>query len=38
MPVWGSVFHSLSRSNPAEVQLRISNLTGYLKSIQVEAH
>ena len=33
MPVWGDLFPSVS-SSEAEVQLRISNLTGFVKSIQ----
>jgi mono/diheme cytochrome c family protein len=33
MPVWGSLFPSIS-SGQGEVQLRISNLTDYVKSIQ----
>lgn len=35
MPVWGSVFQDASRSN-GEVQMRISNLVAYVKSIQVK--
>jgi mono/diheme cytochrome c family protein len=34
MPVWGSVFQSMAKDNGAIVQMRISNLTGYIKSIQ----
>lgn len=34
MPVWGSLFSGISRGNQAEVQLRISNLTAYVQSIQ----
>ncbi|HVJ08609.1 MAG TPA: cytochrome c [Acidisarcina sp.] len=34
MPVWGPVLHSMNRSNSAEEQQRISNLTRYLKTIQ----
>lgn len=33
MPVWGALFPSVS-STQGEVQLRISNLTDYVKSIQ----
>lgn len=33
MPVWGALFPSVSRSQ-GEVQLRISNLTDYVKSLQ----
>jgi len=35
MPVWGTLFASVSGSQ-AEVQLRISNLTEYVKSIQAK--
>jgi mono/diheme cytochrome c family protein len=34
MPVWGTVFESLNRGDPGVVQLRISNLTKYIESIQ----
>lgn len=34
MPVWGPVFLRLSKSDPAQMQLRIRNLTKYLESIQ----
>jgi mono/diheme cytochrome c family protein len=37
MPVWGNLFPSISRGNPAEVQMRIANLTDYIKSLQVGA-
>lgn len=33
MPIWGDVFRSMGRSE-AEAQLRITNLTNYVKSIQ----
>ena len=36
MPVWGSVFRSLSGSHDSEVQLRISNLNRYLESLQAK--
>jgi mono/diheme cytochrome c family protein len=36
MPVWGSVFSSLARGQDGQVQMRISNLTAYIKSIQVK--
>ena len=36
MPVWGSLFPSISRGNEGEVQLRISNLTDYIRSIQAK--
>jgi hypothetical protein len=35
MPVWGALFPSVS-SSQGEVQLRISNLTDYVKSIQAK--
>lgn len=35
MPVWGALFPSVS-STQGEVQLRLSNLTDYVKSIQVQ--
>ena len=35
MPMWGSLFSSLN-TDQALVQLRISNLTDYLKSIQAK--
>ncbi len=36
MPVWGSVFQSLSHGDQGQVQLRISNLTKYIESIQAK--
>lgn len=36
MPVWGSVFQSLSHGDQGQVQLRISNLTSYIESLQVK--
>ncbi len=36
MPVWGSVFQSLSHGDQGQVQLRITNLTEYIQSIQVK--
>ena len=36
MPVWGSVFQSMARDNGASRQMRISNLTAYIKSIQAK--
>ena len=35
MPVWGTLFRDLN-SDSSMVQMRISNLTGYLKSIQAK--
>ncbi len=34
MPVWGPVFLTLGRHDPAQEQMRIHNLTTYLESIQ----
>jgi mono/diheme cytochrome c family protein len=34
MPVWGPLFASVSDSDNAKVQLRISNLSRYLKGLQ----
>lgn len=36
MPVWGSVFQEMAHGNSAEVQLRISNLTHYIASLQAK--
>jgi len=36
MPIWGPVFRSLSKDDQAVVQLRISNLTKYIESLQVK--
>lgn len=35
MPMWGDLFRSLQRSDNSSPQLRIRNLTEYLRSIQV---
>ncbi len=34
MPVWGPIFRTLGRHDPAQEQVRIRNLTTYLESIQ----
>jgi mono/diheme cytochrome c family protein len=34
MPIWGSVFQDMSRGSAGEVQMRISNLISYIKSVQ----
>ena len=34
MPVWGNVFQSMGRDNGAQVQMRVSNLTNYIRSLQ----
>ncbi len=36
MPVWGPVFSRMGRGDRAEAQLRVSNLTTYLESMQVK--
>ena len=36
MPVWGPVFNSMSKGDQGLVQLRISNLTKYIESLQVK--
>jgi len=36
MPVWGPVFSSMSKGDQAMVQMRISNLTKYIESLQVK--
>ena len=36
MPIWGPLFRAVSQRNSAVVQLRISNLTDYIKSIQAQ--
>jgi mono/diheme cytochrome c family protein len=34
MPVWGTVFQSMSHDNGASTQMRLANLTAYIKSLQ----
>ena len=34
MPIWGALFQSMNGGNQPEVQLRISNLTKYVESLQ----
>ena len=36
MPMWGSVFQSLSHGSQGEVQMRIANLTAFVQSIQAK--
>jgi len=36
MPVWGPVFLALTRMNRVEVERRISDLTEYIKSVQMK--
>ena len=37
MPIWGSLFSSLSRGNEGEVQMRVANLTKFVEGLQVAA-
>ena len=34
MPMWGTVFQSMSRDNGASVQMRVANLTAFIKGMQ----
>jgi len=34
MPVWGSVFRQMSQGHASDVQLRVSNLSKYVESLQ----
>jgi mono/diheme cytochrome c family protein len=36
MPVWGPLFHSLDKFHDADVQQRISNIVGYIGTLQVK--
>jgi mono/diheme cytochrome c family protein len=36
MPVWGPILTNMNRYNPQDKQLRISNLSRYLETIQVK--
>jgi mono/diheme cytochrome c family protein len=36
MPIWGSLFKSLGAGTNDQVQMRITNLTAYIKSIQAK--
>ena len=36
MPVWGPLFGTMNQSAPSERELRITNLSQYLKTIQVK--
>jgi mono/diheme cytochrome c family protein len=36
MPVWGTIFKSMAKSDEAQVNKRIESLTAYLKSIQAK--
>lgn len=36
MPMWGNVYRSMSRGHQTEVQQRVSNLTSYIESLQVQ--
>ena len=36
MPVWGSLFRSMSHGHESEVQQRVANLTQYIESLQAK--
>jgi mono/diheme cytochrome c family protein len=36
MPVWGKILGTMNKSNPREKELRMSNLTAYVRSMQVK--
>jgi mono/diheme cytochrome c family protein len=36
MPIWGPLFSSISQGHEAQVQQRISNLVGYIDSLQAK--
>jgi mono/diheme cytochrome c family protein len=36
MPVWGTLFQAMTKSDEAQVTLRITNLANYLKSLQAK--
>ena len=36
MPVWGQIFGKMSKTNPQETELRTSNLSRYLETLQVK--
>ena len=36
MPVWGAVFQSIGHDNGTQAQMRIANLTSYIKEIQAK--
>lgn len=36
MPIWGDVLRSLSRGHESDVQMRMTNLTKYIQSLQVK--
>jgi mono/diheme cytochrome c family protein len=36
MPIWGQLFWTTSHGNAGEVQLRVRNLTEYIKSLQAK--
>jgi len=36
MPVWGTVFWRMSQGHEGEVQQRVTNLSNYIKSLQVK--
>ena len=36
MPIWGPLFSSISQGHEGQVQQRISNLTGYIETLQAK--
>jgi mono/diheme cytochrome c family protein len=36
MPVWGTLFRSISHGHQGEVQQRVANLSGYIESLQAK--
>lgn len=36
MPVWGPLFSSISQGHEAQVQQRITNLVGYIETLQAK--
>ncbi len=36
MPIWGPILGTMNRTNPQEKQLRMSNLSRYLETIQIK--
>ena len=36
MPIWGNVYRAMSKGHEPEVQQRVSNLTGYIESLQAK--
>jgi hypothetical protein len=36
MPIWGQIFGKMSKTNPQETDLRTTNLSRYLETLQVK--